>query len=277
MPVQSRPVLNHRSRLIVALSVLATLFLLAAGCGGGGGGDDESQTPDTGDSNNITVWAQQGIQSTIDGVVTRFERAEPDMNVEVVYGGPELEDRLLQGERPDIYISTGVNVQQNINDGLLPDDWFDFGKDTVVFVVPPGNPKAVATLDVFGLEPLTTSVLCEPNTSCGRGGRAVLAEAGVTAVPDLTVPSSKELLRAVSSASADAGLVHRTDAVAARKKGNIEYVGIPTASQVDVPYQVVIVRHGGAADRFTQFMQSSTSVQKLLADTGLAPLPGDPA
>ena len=61
-----------------------------------------------------------------------------------------LNDRLIQGETPDLYIGTAIEVQQAAQDGTLPDEQVDFGEDTVVMIVPPGNPAGVATLDVFG-------------------------------------------------------------------------------------------------------------------------------
>ncbi len=73
----------------------------------------------------------------------------------------------------------------------------------------------------------------------------------------------------------DAGLLYRTDAVHARQKGLVEYVKIPTRSQVNVQYQIAIVRHGEAADSFINYIQTSGSVPTILAQNGLAPLPGD--
>jgi ABC-type molybdate transport system substrate-binding protein len=104
----------------------------------------------------------------------------------------------------------------------------------------------------------------------------VLSKARVTAVPDLNVGTPKELVFAIRNAQADVGLVYRTSAVAARKQGKVEYVGIPSASTVVVPYLVVTVVHGEATDQLTHYMQTASSVPNLLAQAGLAPLPGDP-
>lgn len=256
------------------LALLTTVLLVAAACGGGG--DDSAKTKTTGDPHNITIWAPKSIQKPFDAIVARFKKQRPEVNVQVTYGGPELRDRMLQGEKPDIYVGTGVDVNEMIDDKTLPDEKFQFATDVVMQIVSAGNPKQIADLSVFGLDPLTTSILCNQNVGCGRTARAVLGKARVTASPDVTVDSPKDLVQQVAAAQADSGLVLRSDAVGPRQKGKVEYVAIPSASVVEVPYMMVTVVPGAGADIFTHYVATSSGVPKILAQAGLAPLPGDP-
>lgn len=257
------------------LTALFALALLAVACGGGGGGDEA--TPETSGPDSFTIWAPEGLQGPVDAVVQKFKKRNPDITVDAVYAaGPELNDRLLQGERPDLYVGSGKDVETLADDGTLPGDFVDFGEDTVVFLVPPGNPKNVTSLDAFGLDPTTTSALCDATTPCGRGGRAVLVNANITAAPDVTAPTPQALIEQVSKGAVDAGLAYRTQAVRARQKDLVQYAAIPTTVQVDVPYRIAVVRPGEAVDAFTTFVDNAEINQKILAQFGLAPLEGDP-
>jgi molybdate transport system substrate-binding protein len=278
--VQSRPVpaKKSHSRLprIGVLATLLTLVLLAIACGGGGGGDD-GNTQETSAPDRFSIWAPEGLKGPVEAVVQKFKKRNPDITVDEVYeGGPELNDRLLQGERPDMYVGSAREIETLADEGTLPADYVEFGEDTVVFLVPPGNPKNIASLDVFALDPTTTSALCDAATPCGRGGRAVLVNANITAAPDVTVPSPQVLIEQVSKGEVDAGLAYRTQAVRARQKDLVQYAPIPTTVQVDVPYRIAIVRPGEAVDAFATFVRNAEINQKILGQYGLAPLEGDP-
>ena len=43
-----------------------------------------------------------------------------------------------------------------------------------------------------------------------------------------------------------------------------------------MPYQIAIARHGVTADNFVNYIQTSSGVPKILAQSGFGPLPGDP-
>jgi molybdate transport system substrate-binding protein len=258
------------------LATLIAIVLVALACGGGGG-DDESAPPETSGDNEFTIWAPTSVQKPLDTIIQRFKNYQPDIQIDATYGsGAELNDRLLQGEKPDVYVGTAVEVQTLADEGTLPGDTVDFGADDIVMIVPPGNPKAISDLSVFGLDPLTTSGLCEQTTACGRGGRAVLANAGVSALPDVNDPAPKTLLSRVADGALDVALLYRTQAVRHRQKGLVDYVAIPTNQRNSVGYQIAMARPGEAVDKFTRYVETGGNTQKILAQAGLAPLEGDP-
>ena len=147
--------------------------------------------------------------------------------------------------------------------------------DPIVFIVKQGNPKNITQLDVFGLDPLTNSSLCDKKSGCGQAGRAVLAKAHVTASPDKNEPDPRSMTVDVANGTVDAGLLYRSQAVSAHKNGYVDYVKIPTPSSIESQYQIAIIRHGDAVDTFIDFIKTSPGVPMILAQSGLAPLPAD--
>jgi molybdate transport system substrate-binding protein len=253
--------------------VLVTVAL-ASGCSRGGSKSD-SATKDTSPPNSFTIWAPDRMKKPLDSSVEYFKTLHPGIDISVVYGGEELNDRLLQGDKPDLLVDTAVQVDLLALDKTIPNEHVDFGRDPVVFIVQHGNPKKIQDLNVFGLDPLTTSALCDKKAGCGQAGRAVLAKARVTAQPDKTEPDPKSLAVDVANGTVDAGLLYRSQAVSAHKNGYIDYLKIPTPSSIESQYQIAIIRHGEAVDAFIDFIKTSPGVPMILAQSGLGPLPAD--
>ncbi len=81
------------------------------------------------------------MKKPLDATIKYFKTSHPGIDIEVVYGGAELSDRLLQGDKPDLLIDTAVQLSTMAVDKTVPDEQVDFGSDPIVFIVPPGNPK----------------------------------------------------------------------------------------------------------------------------------------
>jgi ABC-type molybdate transport system substrate-binding protein len=249
-------------------------LVLASGCSRGGSKND-SATKDTSAPNSFTIWAPDRMKKPLDSTVEYFKTLHPGIDISVVYGGEELNDRLLQGDKPDLLVDTAVQLNLLALDKTIPDERVDFGRDPIVFIVRKGNPKNITNLSVFGFDPLTTSALCDRKAGCGQAGRAVLAKARVTAQPDKTEPDPKSMTVDVANGTVDVGLLYRSQAVPAHKNGYVDYVKIPTPSSTESQYQIAIIRHGAAVDTFIDFVKNSPGVPMIRAQSGLGPLPAD--
>ena len=171
--IQSRLVLTRpaasRTPVRALGLVLAVLLTLGATACGGGGDDDKASTPDTSAADAFTLWAPVDIQGSVEKIVKSYRKKFPTVEVTTVYETQaDLNDRLLVGERPDLYIGTGPQVNSLGDDGTLPKDTRLIGTDALVIAVAPGNPKGFADYTDFGLEPLTRTGLCKPDVACGR-------------------------------------------------------------------------------------------------------------
>jgi molybdate transport system substrate-binding protein len=253
--------------------MIVGVALLAVACGGGGD-DDEAETPDTSPPDRFVIWAPEDIGSEVEDIVNLFRQRKPEIDVEVVIEPAlDLNDRLLLGERPDAYVGTARRVNTLIDEGSLPDNAVDLGSDVMQIVVAPGNPKAIVDLEVFGIDPATISGVCSQDTTCGKGARNVLSNARIAATPDSTEPDAKALRERVANGRIDAGLLFRTQTARAVRKGEVSTVDIPTAVGIETVYRLVVVRPGEATDAFVRYLGRSSSVKKVLQNTGLAPVP----
>jgi molybdate transport system substrate-binding protein len=280
---------EHRStqrspyRFLVALLLVALTFAGVACSGSDGGGNNDDATPSdgsapqTGADDSFTIWAPSTLQKPVDTIVAKFEKRREDIDIEVIYGsGDELTDRLLVGERPDLFVGTAKELSRLADEGTIPEEHVALGSDLLQIIVAPGNPKNITDVAVFGLDPFTTSGLCDAGASCGRAARQLLTQSGVSAAPDTVEPRPPALIDKVAGGQVDAGIIYRSQAVKAVSAGEIAIVTIPTAGNVQVDYWFAIIERGGAVDAFVKFLDNTDSTLRALQQAGLAPADGSP-
>lgn len=185
------------------LAALVLLLPLAA-CGGG----DEDRT--------ITVLAAASLTETFTELAERFEDEHPGVEVELVFGSSTtLAEQAVDGAPGDVLATADETSMALAEDGnALAEAAYAFTSNQITLVTPPDNPAGLeswADLDDPGVD----YVVCAPTAPCGAVAAAVLAEEGVTATPASEEVDVKAVLARVVQGEADAGLVYRTDAVAA--------------------------------------------------------------
>jgi molybdate transport system substrate-binding protein len=264
---------------LVAL-LLVALTLVAVACGGGGNNDEDSSSngsaPNTGGDDTFTLWAPTSLQRPVEGVIAKFNKRREDIKIETVFGnGPELNDRLLVGERPDLYVGSANDLARLANEGTIPEEHADLGTDVLQIIVAPGNPKNIVDLAVFGVDPTTTSGLCVAEAPCGRAARSLLGRSGVNAAPDTVEQRPPDLIDKIASGQVDAGIVYRSQAVKPVAAGQVAAVGISDAVNVKVDYQFAIIRRGAAVEAFLKFVNNTDSTLRALQQAGLAPAEGE--
>jgi molybdate transport system substrate-binding protein len=258
-------------RRALGLALVVVVAVGATACGGGG--DSKASTPTTSGANAFVLWAPSDIQASVDRILRAYKKRFPDVEVTTVYEAQaDLNDRLLVGERPDLYIGTGAQVNSLGDDGTLPKDTRLLGTDALVIAVAPGNPKKIADYTVFELDPLTRSGLCKPDVGCGRAARTVLSDLRIIPAPDVTAPDAKTLVNQVAAGDLDAAVVYRSDAVRAVRAHQIGIVRVSGGDHGVTEYKMVIVHPGAAVDSFLKYVKRSKTVSEILQNAGLAPL-----
>ena len=245
-----------------AVAVLVSLAILTS-CGGDA--DVPGTAPQAG---TITVYAAASLTDAMSDLAAAFEAAAPGATVDVNFGPSSgLREQILAGAPADVYASANQsNMDQLVAAGAAVDPVV-FTRNSLEIVVPAGNPGGVTSLADFA-DPARFIGLCAEEVPCGAFGREVLAKAGVEPSLDTNAPDVRALLTQVASGDLDAGIVYRTDVMAAGH--DVEGIEIPADADVVADYPIARLAASGApelADAFVTFVRSDQG-QAILASFG---------
>jgi molybdate transport system substrate-binding protein len=144
-----------------------------------------------------------------------------------------------------------------------------FATNELQIAVPAGNPGGVDGLDDFADGGLLIG-LCAEQVPCGQFGREALTAAGVTPAVDTFATDVRALLTQLASGDLDAGIVYRTDVLAA--DGTVDGIDIPAEQNVTAAYPIAALTEAanpGAAAAFVAFLLSADG-QAILRSHGFA-------
>jgi molybdate transport system substrate-binding protein len=253
--------------------------VLAAGCG-----DDDAASSTSSTAGDCPGWPQC---DTVDGTVTVFAAASltdafgevaeafmvdnPDVTVELnLAGSSTLREQILAGAPSDVFASANLSNMDQVVGGGAADESDVFATNSLEIVVPAGNPGDVDGLDDFANPDLLIG-LCAPEVPCGEFGREALANAGVTPAQDTDEPDVRSLLTKVSEGELDAGLVYRSDVLAAGDV--VEGIELAEDDNVVAEYPIAVLAESGnaeAAEAFVAFLLGDDG-QAILEAWGFGP------
>lgn len=189
------------SRLVLPVLLL---LLPLAGCSG----EEDEQT--------LTVLAAASLTGTFTELAEAFEDDHPGVEVELVFGSSTaLAEQAVDGAPGDVLATADERAMVLAEDGdALAEGAHGFASNQVALVTPPDNPAGLASLADLD-DPDVDYVVCAPTAPCGAVAAAVLEDAGVDSAPASEEVDVKAVLARVVQGEADAGLVYRTDALAA--------------------------------------------------------------
>jgi molybdate transport system substrate-binding protein len=185
------------------LLVLAILLPLAA-CGGGDKGGDRS----------LTVLAASSLTETFTRLAEDFEQDHPGVTVKLVLGSSTTLAEQAADGAPGQVLATADERSMQLAQDVLADPPALFVSNQLVLVTPPDNPAGIDSLDDLDAAGVDY-VRCAETAPCGAVATALLEDAGISAPPASEEVDVKSVLARVVQGEADAGLVYRTDAVAA--------------------------------------------------------------
>lgn len=256
-----------RHRLIPVLALTGVLAL--AGCataadGGSAAQTDEPTAPAL--TGELTVFAAASLKAAFDELSVQFEQQHPDVDVApVAYDGSStLATQLIEGASADVFASADENNMQKVVEADLARAPELFATNTLVLVVPAGNPAGVTDLADLA-EPDLNVVLCAAEVPCGRAATTLLDNQGVTASVDSFEQNVTAVLTKVAAGEADAGLVYVTDAATTDEVDTVETVG---ADEVVNRYPIVAMNDAPSPEVAAAF------VAFVMSDQGRAVLEG---
>jgi molybdate transport system substrate-binding protein len=229
--------------------------LLCAGCGG----DDSTDT-------ELTVLAAASLSGTFEELAERFEQDHRGVEVTLVFeSSTTLATQVVDGAPGDVLatadtISMGIVTDADAANG----EPTPLATNTLVLVVPPGNPADIGSLDDLERESVDW-VMCDPSAPCGKLAETNLHAHGVTAEAASLEVDVRAVLSKVVSDEADAGLVYRTDAVSAGDA--VQTIEIEGADEHRNEYLVVQVTDSDLAAEWVDLVTGSEG-RSVLTDAG---------
>lgn len=250
-----------RHRIATAALPALALALLAAACATGGGDDRPT----------ITVLAAASLTDAFEELAAAFEDANPGTGVSLlVAGSSSLREQVLSGVPGDVLASADeANLEELVEVGEARAATV-FATNELQLAVPAGNEAGVTGLADLARDELLVG-LCAAEVPCGRYGDQALGRAGVEAAPDTREHDVRSLLAKVAAGELDAGIVYRTDVLAAGEE--VEGIEIPAEHQVAATYSIAVLTRSPApdlAEAFLAFVRSEEG-QAILAAHGFGP------
>jgi molybdate transport system substrate-binding protein len=261
-------------RLTPVLAALAAASVLLL-CGCGAGDQDRNAPSTTGPPNaeaelsgELTVFAAASLAGAFDELAARFEERHPGLEVlPVVYDGSStLAAQLREGAPADVFAAADEDTMQKVTDAGVAAGPQAFATNTLVLVMPAGNPGGVEGLRDLA-DDSVRAVLCAPEVPCGAASRKLLSRAGVSVTPASLEQNVTAVLTKVEAGEADAGLVYATDVLG---RDGVESLVPDGAADVVNRYPIAAMTdsmNAEAARAFADFVLSEQG-QEVLARHG---------
>ena len=248
-------------RRLASLVMVPIFGLVFAGCAS----SDDTTT-------SLRVAATSSLTEVFNDIGEQFMLANPDITIAFNFASSsDLALQISQGLPADVFASADVKNMAKVTDaGLLHGQPVAFATNSLEIVVEKGNPIFIDSLAQLA-SPGLLFVTCPIEVPIGAYTAEVLRNAGVTVTPASLEENVKGILTKVALGEADAGIVYRTDILAA---GN-SVTGVPIADNVNVTTKYLVgalrdSQNQDASQRFIIFL-SSEQGQKIFSQFGFGP------
>jgi molybdate transport system substrate-binding protein len=257
------------ARRSVLAVVLAILPMAVAGCSSGASESGAPTSTEDAMTGQVVVLAAASLTETFDALAAEFEAANPGVDIVISYGGSSaLAEQIIGGAPAAIFAAASTATMQSLVDaGLTLDEPVVFARNLLEIAVPPGNPGEITALADLA-DPGRTVALCAPQVPCGAAAVEAFDRAGLVPAADTLEPDVRSVLTKVRLGEVDAGLVYRTDVLAAGDE--VEGVELTDDEQVTTDDVIAAVAPAGAsaaAQAFLTFLLSDHARQ-VFADAG---------
>ncbi|MCY7413325.1 MAG: molybdate ABC transporter substrate-binding protein [Salinibacterium sp.] len=271
--------MKKRPIALVAL-IAAMTGIVTTGCAPTAPGPAPSETAAASTlTGTVTVFAAASLTDTFTAIAQAFNERHPDVQLVFNFGGSSgLAAQLVEGAPVDVFAAASGTTMTVVTDAALAaGEPVVFATNTLAIAVPAGNPGGVTGLADFA-KPELVIALCEPLVPCGAASVAVLERAGVEASVDTLEQDVRAVLTKIELGEVDAGLVYKTDVIAAGDA--VEGIELPGAAAAIGRYPIVQLvdsanlgaanpgaMNPAAAAAFITFVLSPTG-QRILKDAG---------
>lgn len=271
-----------RKGFFAAFAGVAVGAMTLGGCGGGPdtGAEVQSSSGSAAQSGaasgagdvTLTVFAAASMEPTFTELAPTFEKDHPGVKVVFNFAGSQtLQEQIIQGAPADVFASANQKqMDPVVAAGLNAGTPTVYATNELEIVVPPDNPAGITSLRDLTKDGLKL-VICAPEVPCGSATQSIVKATGIVLAPVSEEQSVTDVLGKVQTGEADAGLVYKTDVIAAGDT----VLGIPFPESAEaVNKNPIVALTGGPEPKLGQAWVDfilSADVQKTLADAGFGP------
>ena len=214
-----------RRAAIAAVSLLSAVCLAA--CGGSasnsstGAASGAASASGSGAPQKATgelkVLAAASLKASFTEIGTQLEKDNPGLHVTFDFQGSQtLVSSLSEGNEADILATADEPTMNKAVEQKLVGERTEFATNVPTLIVPKGNPANVKGID-SSLDNAKL-VVCVDTAPCGHAAKELAKAYNVTLNPVSEEQKVTDVRTKVESGEADAGVVYKTDAVAAKDK-----------------------------------------------------------
>lgn len=214
-----------RRAAIAAISLLSAVSLAA--CGGsasnsstnaasGAASASASGVPQKA-TGELKVLAAASLKASFTEIGTQLEKDNPGLHVTFDFQGSQtLVSSLSEGNAADVLATADEPTMNKAVEQKLVGERTEFATNVPTLIVPKGNPANVKGID-SSLDGAKL-VVCVETAPCGHAAKELAKAYNVTLNPVSEEQKVTDVRTKVESGEADAGVVYKTDAVAAKDK-----------------------------------------------------------
>ncbi|MBW4632718.1 MAG: molybdate ABC transporter substrate-binding protein [Iphinoe sp. HA4291-MV1] len=219
---------------------------------------------------NLLVSAAASLKDAMEEIKTVYQQSKPSVNINYNLGASgALQQQIEQGAPADVFISAGKKQMDALEQKglLLPGTRANLANNSLVLVVP-SNSTGVTSFNTLSDAKVKKIAIGEPRSvPAGQYGEQVLQNLNLLQKikPKLVYGSNvRQVLAAVESGNADAGLVYATDAKITNKVKVAVVASEKSHSPIVYPMAVLkSSKNVDAAKEFVQFLSGDSAVAVL--------------
>ena len=254
--------ISPRRRLVILSALSALLPLTACGQDGSSGAGGENDAPST-----ITVLAASSLTGAFTELGKQFESENDGVTVKFAFdSSATLAQQAVGGAPADVLATADQKTMDSAEQVQLTEPQV-FATNEMVLVTPADNPAGISSFSDLSSSSVKY-VVCVPTAPCGAIATALLDQNHITGKPVSTEVDVKSVLAKVTEGEADAGLVYRTDAIAAGDQ--VTTFPIPGTESQITSYPIVTLQQSkntSLSEAFVDLVTGPTG-QQVLAKAG---------
>jgi len=259
--------------------LVGSLLLVGAACSNNDSGGSSSSSGSTpARSTDLTVFAASSLTGAFTQIGEDFEQAHAGTHVSFNFGASDDLAGQIQSEgTADVFASASPTWMDAVEKKPGVSDRSDFAQNTLVIIVPQGNPANIKSIDDLA-DSGVQLVLAAKGVPVGDYAREALGNAGIAKQAEANVVSNEEddasVVQKISTNEADAAIVYSSD-VAGPSGAGVESIAIPDSDNVIATYPIAVVTGAPQSQLAGQFVDEVTgsSGQSVLKTYGFLPPP----